>query len=499
MKYDPDIRSRLIPLKSLDIEKCKTVGKTVEQMENCAIGARMVGEAARTVTNWLEAGKQPRIIFDNPHPRDKFLNATVESFALRLHPGIINGPNPINSEFYAKYDGRNPVIVLGGFQHAHEDWLFERGEDEAIFINDINQTPPWVRGGHYKGFVNADPRLVVPLLYMVFLERIQGEVGKSLSLIDSWGKCGGVGLEAAHGFDVFRRMVQDPEYTVIGAFSGILTMAQMGGLISRLIDKCRINAVVSTGALIGHGLVEGLGLKHFKHNPCFSDKQLAAQKGNRIYDTIEWEENLDFAEEIIRKVLEEMFQASSQNIILSPSWVNYKIGQYLDKHYAGYESILRSAYHGNIPVFIPAFWDSEVGNDFEVFNRRRLLEGLGRVAVDPGLDNEKLINMALNSKKLAIFSLGAGVPFNWTRNVAPLIEIMSQRLNLNLPEVRYTMTCRVCPDREFLGHLSGSTDEEGESWRKNLFSSNNFAHVHVDSTVVFPVWMAAMEELQSAV
>lgn len=59
-----DIRKKLQPLEVLDLARCKTVGETVEQMEKCAIGARMIGEVARTITQFMSAGGKITAIYD---------------------------------------------------------------------------------------------------------------------------------------------------------------------------------------------------------------------------------------------------------------------------------------------------------------------------------------------------------------------------------------------------------------------------------------------------
>lgn len=488
-----DIRSQLVPLELLDITKCTTVRKTVKQMENCAIGARMVGEAAATMIKWGEEGKTPRIIYDNPHSKNDFFDATVESFALRLHPQSIQGPIPTNSEFYAKYDGRNPVIVLGDFSHRWEERLFERGEDEAIFINSFGMAPPWVRDGYFKGFVNADPRLILPILYMAWLEKTQKEPSTNLELIKAWEKCGGVAHQAAHGFETFRQIVEDPDCIVFLTMSGIITMAKMSGLISYMIDQGWVQAISATGALIGHGLVEGVGLKQYKYNPRFDDILMAEQKLNRIGTTVEPEENLDHIEEIFRLILSQKVDDKKP---ISPAEKNYLIGEYLSNTYPNEISILRSAYEKNIPVFIPAP-DSELDNDQLIHNWKQKLEGQRQIVTNNEIDTLRLVDMVTSSKKMGIFTLGGGVPRNWIQNVAPLIEIMNVRLKLGLPERKFSYGCRVCPDPVYLEHLSGCTFEEMKSWRKAEINGR-FSEVKTDYSIVLPFYVAAMKEVMES-
>jgi len=483
-----DIRKHLVPLEMIDIAKCTTVGKTVEQMEKAAIGARMIGEAARKIVEWIEAGKTPRIILDDPDDKDDCYNKTVENFARNLYGGRLTDPAVITSEYYAEHDLQNPIIVLG---HYPSREVFGLDPENSIFINNLNRPPHWVKDGFFKGFVNADPRLIVPILHRVYLERIKGEPEPVSQIIEDWKKCGGVALQAAHGFETFRQMVEDPECTVIATMSGIMTMAKMGGLISHMIDREWVQAIVATGALIGHGFVEGIGLKHFKYDPHFDDTLMAEQKLNRITDTVEPEENLDQVEQILHEAL---LDANP----FSPSQVTNTIGHYLWENFPSQSSILRSAYEHNVPVFIPAFYDSELGNDLMIHNYRQRKGNEQIIMIDQEIDNYRLVEMTTNAKKIGIFTLGGGVPRNWSQNVAPLVEIMNTRLDTGYPEIRYFYGCRICPDQVFLGHLSGCTYRENASWRKTDIEHGRFSEVMADVTMIYPFYMAVMKELSES-
>src|SRR5208283_2148444 len=48
-------------------------------------------------------------------------------------------------------------------------------------------------------------------------------------------------------------------------------VAKQGLIVTELIDRGIVNAIVSTGALMAHGLVEASGRAHFRANPEVSD------------------------------------------------------------------------------------------------------------------------------------------------------------------------------------------------------------------------------------
>ena len=86
--------------------------------------------------------------------------------------------------------------------------------------------------------------------------------------------------------------------------SGAMTIAKMGKVIAKMIDTGMVQAVVSTGALMAHGLSEAVGMVHYRHDPRMSDEELFDKGYNRVYDTLEMEANLNYVEEFARKALD---------------------------------------------------------------------------------------------------------------------------------------------------------------------------------------------------
>src|SRR2546430_15656668 len=96
-------------------------------------------------------------------------------------------------------------------------------------------------------------------------------------------------------------------------------------VICDMIESGLTNAISSTGALMAHGLVSSIGLKHYKYNPKYNDTELARRKLNRITDTLEPETNLDTVEEVVGKVIEKI----EGKEMLSPTALNRLIGKHL--------------------------------------------------------------------------------------------------------------------------------------------------------------------------
>ncbi len=124
------------------------------------------------------------------------------------------------------------------------------------------------------------------------------------SLVRAMAKTAFTGRQLGEAADVLEAMALDEDAFVVMTLAGAMTVAKQGLIITELIDRGIVNAIVSTGALMAHGLVEATGRAHFRADPEVSDEELYEQGYNRVYDTLEPEQNLDDVEEVMSAVLE---------------------------------------------------------------------------------------------------------------------------------------------------------------------------------------------------
>src|SRR2546423_10836778 len=131
-----------------------------------------------------------------------------------------------------------------------------------------------------------------------------GNIRSIDDLVRAMAKTAFTGRQLGEAADVLEAMARDKDCFVIMTLAGAMTVAKQGLIISELIDRGIVNAIVSTGALMAHGLVEATGRSHYQYNPDFSDEELYEQGYNRVYDTLEPEQNLDDVEHVMAEVLE---------------------------------------------------------------------------------------------------------------------------------------------------------------------------------------------------
>jgi len=371
-------------------------------------------------------------------------------------------------------------------------------------------------------------------------------VGSFRDLLRAMSRTAFSGRQLGAAFDVFLEMARDPDTTVVLTLSGAMTVAKQGRIVCDLIDRGLVQAVVATGALIAHGLTESIGLVHYQHNPLDSDEELYEKGYNRIYDTLEMEANLNDVERLVRSVLREskpeplpvppsVGRVSNPSVqdevapsakgdegkhgrVGNPSygsgvWSSGRLCRALGKRLhelAEGPGILRSAYEQNVPVFIPAFTDSEIGLDVSTWAMAEYIASTGTAATDldrvevmnalppfnPFIDLQDYAKLIGEAKQIGIFTIGGGVPRNWAQQVAPYYEISNFRLGTEWREPRFKYGVRICPEPVHWGGLSGCTYSEGVSWGKFVSPSDGgrFAEVYADATVVLPILMKAVFE-----
>src|SRR5580765_5304047 len=123
-------------------------------------------------------------------------------------------------------------------------------------------------------------------------------------LVRAMGDTAFTARQVGEAADVLEAMARDEDCFVVMTLAGAMTVAKQGLIITELVDRGIVNAIVSTGALMAHGLVEATGRSHFRYNPEVKDEELYESGYNRVYDTLEPEQNLDDVEAVMHDVLQ---------------------------------------------------------------------------------------------------------------------------------------------------------------------------------------------------
>ncbi len=309
-------------------------------------------------------------------------------------------------------------------------------------------------------------------------------------LVRALGQTAYTARQIGDAADVLETMARDKDCKVVLTLSGALTVGKMGLVICDLIESGIVKVIVSTGALMAHGLVEATGRSHFRYDHRMDDNQLFWAGYNRVYDSLEPEVNLDHVEAVVDAVLDHW--PANEPVT---SWkLNQRLGEYLLRHQGKARGILKSAVEHNVPVFVPAFTDSELGLDLALFNLARKKHGRPQLRFDCLEDLEHFTQTMLKGKRVGIFTVGGGVPRNWSQQFGVFIELRNRRKLDNFELKRYQYGVRICPEPVNWGGLSGITYSEAVSWGKFVpeEEGGRLAEVLEDATVALPLIVGAV-------
>jgi len=102
-------------LKSLDLQKCDSVGEIVSAMRYCAFGARMLGEVAHTIFEMVTAQDKPILIYSGI--ADSPLGLLLKKFVANKWCRQIMLP----SEYARGKKRGGNVIVVGAYSERNAE------------------------------------------------------------------------------------------------------------------------------------------------------------------------------------------------------------------------------------------------------------------------------------------------------------------------------------------------------------------------------------------
>jgi len=291
------------------------------------------------------------------------------------------------------------------------------------------------------------------------------KIAKDMSvsqLVDSFSGCAFGAGRLSEAVDIYREMITDSECTKFFGLAGAMVPAGMRQIVSDLIRDKDIDILVTTGANLVHDIIESLGLHHYKGTDAVDDIQLKHNAVNRIYDVFLPEQHFSEFEEKLQSIFKEIPDKLSITQLLS------HIGAKLDDD----DSILKSAYDMQVPVYCPAIQDSVIGLQAWLYKQTKPLN------VDVFDDMRNLIDRCYEAKRAGVMIVGGGVPKNF------ILQSM-----LVTPR-SFDYAIQLTMDRPETGGLSGATLDEARSWGK-VGENARCVTVYSDATITLPIIVAA--------
>ncbi|MFX0021945.1 MAG: deoxyhypusine synthase family protein [Candidatus Hermodarchaeota archaeon] len=296
------------------------------------------------------------------------------------------------------------------------------------------------------------------------------------NLLTSLKDCGFQGRNLGVAIDIIEKMVTNRKCLTVLTLSGALVPAGMGEIITVLMEHELIDILISTGANITHDLVDAASnIGHFLGSPNVDDDELFKYRINRIYDIFLPEDNYDKADKKLLETIQSAFK--EKKIQLLPSDFLQVIGSGIKTR-----CILSMAAKKGIPIFIPAFSDSELALKLLKYNFYEDYE----FQFDILGDVKKFGDIVKTYKEYGTIIIGGGVPRNWAQQIFPMLDQFDKITNMG-----YNYSVRIHTAMEYDGGLSGSTFSEAKSWGKYSLESKHVS-VWCDATIALPILITGL-------
>ncbi len=299
-------------------------------------------------------------------------------------------------------------------------------------------------------------------------------------------------VDAAEGYVQHLKQGRKMMVTLAGAMS----TAELGISFAEMIRQGKVDAICCTGANLEEDLFNLVAHNHYVRIPNWRDltpeqeKDLVDRGLNRVTDTCIPEEE---AFRVLQKHVTAFWQkAESEGQRYFPHEFFYQIlrsgvlkGDYqIDPK----NSWLLAACERNLPIFVPGWEDSTIGNIFVASVRKKDVKNIS--TVKSGLEYMALLmdwyidNTQQTGVGVGFFQIAGGIAGDFPICVVPL---MNQDLEMNVPLWSYF--CQISDSTTSYGSYSGAIPNEKITWGKLDIDTPKFM-IESDATIVAPLIFA---------
>ena len=275
--------------------------------------------------------------------------------------------------------------------------------------------------------------------------------------------------------------------------AGAMSSGELGISLAEMIRQNKVHAICCTGANLEEDVFNLVAHNHYKRIPNYRDltpqdeMKLLSQHLNRVTDTCIPEE--EAIRRIEGSVMEEWLGASERNESYFPHEFMYRIlkSGKLKQYYQipPENSWLLAACEKNLPIFVPGWEDSTLGNIFTA----RCLEGkispkILKGGIEYMMSLCKWYEATCRANPIGFFQIGGGIAGDFPICVVPMLN---QDLIKGVPVWGYF--CQISDSTTSYGSYSGAVPNEKITWGKLDAETPKFI-IESDATIVAPLLFA---------
>lgn len=275
--------------------------------------------------------------------------------------------------------------------------------------------------------------------------------------------------------------------------AGAMSTAELGISLAEMIRQNKVHAISCTGANLEEDIFNLVAHEDYVRIPHYrelsSDEEMALldRHLNRVTDTCIPEEQA--IRRIEKHVLAKWEEASQKNESYFPHEFFYQIlrEKRLESSYQidPKHSWMLAACEKNLPIFVPGWEDSTLGNIFA----GRLMQGkikknCMRLGVEYMVELANWYIKSENKQGIGFFQVGGGIAGDFPICVVPMLE---QDLERNT--AKWSYFCQISDSTTSYGSYSGAVPNEKITWGKLDKASKKFI-IESDASIVAPLIFA---------
>jgi len=297
-------------------------------------------------------------------------------------------------------------------------------------------------------------------------------------------------IDAADGY----RHHLDGGGKMMVTIAGAMSTAELGISLAEMIRRDKIHCISCTGANLEEDVYNLIAHDFYERIPNYRDltphdeKRLLDRHLNRVTDTCIPEE--EAMRRLEAAVLEEWTRADKKGERYFPHEFIFKVirSGALKQHYQidPKDSWIMAAAEKNLPMVVPGWEDSTLGNMFAASMIRGDVKNPGtlRSGVEYMVDLANWYTTTAASSSIGFFQIGGGIAGDFPICVVPMIH---QDLRRDTRVWGYF--CQISDSTTSYGSYSGAVPNEKITWGKLEVDTPRFV-IESDATIVAPLIFA---------